>query len=133
MDAAGRDFHALGARALRAAIEDAEGFEAALLARAAELEAAGYHAQVLVKAGASLLFLVGGGRPAAGSAAWRGWSLEGGRGCGGGFVYNGRVAGDSGGDAGEAGSPKCSCCYWCSRMRALPPTAAGGPAEVAGF
>jgi bacillithiol synthase len=59
MDAAGRDFHALGARALRAAIEDAEGFEAALLARAAELEAAGYHAQVLVKAGASLLFLVG--------------------------------------------------------------------------
>ena len=58
-DAAGRDFHALGARALRAAIEDAEGFEAALLARAVELEAAGYHAQVLVKAGASLLFLVG--------------------------------------------------------------------------
>jgi bacillithiol biosynthesis cysteine-adding enzyme BshC len=58
MDAAGRDFHALGARALRAAIEDAEGMEAALLARAAELEAAGYHAQVLVKAGASLLFLV---------------------------------------------------------------------------
>ncbi len=59
MDAAGREFHALGARALRAAIEDAEGLEAALLARAVELEAAGYHAQVLVKAGASLLFLVG--------------------------------------------------------------------------
>ena len=59
MDAAGRDFHALGARALRAAIEDAEGLEAALLQRAAELEAAGYHAQVLVKPGSSLLFLVG--------------------------------------------------------------------------
>lgn len=58
MDAAGREFHALGARALRAAIEDAEGLEAALLARSAELQAAGYHAQVLVKAGASLLFLV---------------------------------------------------------------------------
>jgi bacillithiol synthase len=58
MDAAGRDFHALGARALRAAIEDAEGMESALLARSKELEAAGYHAQVLVKAGASLLFLV---------------------------------------------------------------------------
>jgi bacillithiol synthase len=58
MDAAGRDFHALGARALRAAIEDAGGMEAALLRRTAELEAAGYHAQVLVKAGASLLFLV---------------------------------------------------------------------------
>ncbi len=59
MDAAGRDFHALGARALRAAIEDADGFEAVLLTRSKELEAAGYHAQVLVKAGASLLFLVG--------------------------------------------------------------------------
>lgn len=62
MDAAGRDFHALGARALRAAIEDAEGMEAALLARTKELEAAGYHAQVLVKAGSSLLFLVTDGR-----------------------------------------------------------------------
>jgi bacillithiol biosynthesis cysteine-adding enzyme BshC len=58
MDAAGRDFHALGARALRAAIEQAEELEAALIARTAELEAAGYHAQVLVKAGASLLFVV---------------------------------------------------------------------------
>ena len=58
MDAAGRDFHALGARALRAAIEQAEELETALLARSAELEAAGYHAQVLVKPGASLLFLV---------------------------------------------------------------------------
>jgi bacillithiol biosynthesis cysteine-adding enzyme BshC len=58
MDAAGRDFHALGAGALRYAIEHAEELEAALLGRAKELELAGYHAQVLVKAGASLLFLV---------------------------------------------------------------------------
>jgi len=58
MDAAGREFHALGATVLRAAIERAEEFEAALLARTAELEHNGYHAQVLVKTGASLLFLV---------------------------------------------------------------------------
>ena len=58
MDAAGRDFHALGAKTLRHAIEHAEELEAALLARAAELETSGYHAQVLVKPGASLLFLV---------------------------------------------------------------------------
>ncbi|HEV2619369.1 MAG TPA: bacillithiol biosynthesis cysteine-adding enzyme BshC, partial [Acidobacteriaceae bacterium] len=58
MDAAGRDFHALGKPALRHAIEHAEALETALLARAQELEAAGYHAQVLVKPGASLLFLV---------------------------------------------------------------------------
>ena len=66
MDAAGREFHALGARALRGAIESAEELEQALLARSAELESAGYHAQVLVKAGASLLFLVDedGGRQA---------------------------------------------------------------------
>ena len=38
MDAAGREFHALGAAALRAAIEQAEELEAALLARSAELE-----------------------------------------------------------------------------------------------
>ena len=58
MDAAGRDFHALGASALRYAIEHAEELENALLARTKELEAAGYHAQVLVKPGASLLFLI---------------------------------------------------------------------------
>jgi bacillithiol biosynthesis cysteine-adding enzyme BshC len=58
MDAAGREFHALGASTLRAAIERAEELEAALLARTAELERAGYHAQVLVKPGASLLFLL---------------------------------------------------------------------------
>ena len=58
MDAAGRDFHALGAKTLGLAIERADELEAALLARTTELEAAGYHAQVLVKAGSSLLFLV---------------------------------------------------------------------------
>lgn len=58
MDAGGRDFHALGARALRAAIEQAEDLEAELIARSSELESAGFHAQVLVKPGASLLFLV---------------------------------------------------------------------------
>jgi bacillithiol biosynthesis cysteine-adding enzyme BshC len=58
MDAAGRNFHALGASTLRFAIEHAEELESALLARTAELEAAGYHAQVLVKPASSLLFLV---------------------------------------------------------------------------
>jgi bacillithiol biosynthesis cysteine-adding enzyme BshC len=58
MDAAGRDFHALGAPALRHAIEHAEELESALLARTAELESSGYHAQVLVKPGSSLFFLV---------------------------------------------------------------------------
>jgi bacillithiol biosynthesis cysteine-adding enzyme BshC len=58
VDAAGRDFHVLGAATLRHAIEDAVDLESALLARTAELEAAGYDAQVLVKPGASLLFLV---------------------------------------------------------------------------
>jgi bacillithiol biosynthesis cysteine-adding enzyme BshC len=58
MDAAGRDFHALGASTLRYAIEYAEELETALLARSVELESAGYHAQVLVKPGSSLLFLI---------------------------------------------------------------------------
>jgi len=58
MDAAGRDFHALGADTLRYAIEHAAELEEALLKRTKELEAAGYHAQVLVNAGASLLFLL---------------------------------------------------------------------------
>ncbi len=58
MDAAGREFHARGASTLRAAIERAEELEAALLERSAALEAAGYHAQVLVKPGSSLLFLL---------------------------------------------------------------------------
>ncbi len=58
MDAAGRAFHALGASTLRAAIEQAGALETDLLTRSRELEAAGYHAQVLVKPGTSLLFLV---------------------------------------------------------------------------
>jgi bacillithiol biosynthesis cysteine-adding enzyme BshC len=58
MDAANREFHRLGEPVLRAAIEQAPELEAALLARTSELQAAGYHAQVLVKPGASLLFLV---------------------------------------------------------------------------
>jgi bacillithiol synthase len=58
MDAAGRDFHALGVSTLQAAIERADELETVLLHRSKELEAAGYHAQVLVKPGASLLFLV---------------------------------------------------------------------------
>jgi len=59
MDAAGREFHALGAPALRGAIERAAELESALLDRSSELEACGYHAQVLVKPGASLLFYIG--------------------------------------------------------------------------
>jgi bacillithiol synthase len=58
MDAASREFHSLGADVLRAAIERAGELETALIARAHELEAAGYHAQVLVAADHSLLFLI---------------------------------------------------------------------------
>jgi bacillithiol biosynthesis cysteine-adding enzyme BshC len=58
MDAATRSAHALGAPVLRAAIEQAAVLEAALLERTIELEAAGYHAQVLVERGHSLLFLI---------------------------------------------------------------------------
>jgi bacillithiol biosynthesis cysteine-adding enzyme BshC len=58
MDAAVAEYHALGAPVLRAAIEQAAELEAALLARSKELEAAGYHAQVLVVPGHSLLFLM---------------------------------------------------------------------------
>ncbi len=60
MDAAGREFHALGAGTLRYAIEHADELDAALLVRTKELVEAGYHAQVLVTAGHSLLFLVDG-------------------------------------------------------------------------
>lgn len=58
MDAASREFHALGAATLRYAIEHAEELQAALIARSEELVKAGYHAQVLVVAGGSLLFLL---------------------------------------------------------------------------
>jgi len=58
LDASTRGFHALGAPALRAAIEEVESLETALLARSEELTNAGYHAQVLVTPGHSLLFLL---------------------------------------------------------------------------
>lgn len=58
IDAAAREFHALGAQALRGAIENADALETALLERTRELESAGYHAQVLVVSGHSLLFLI---------------------------------------------------------------------------
>jgi bacillithiol synthase len=58
MDAASREFHALGANTLKYAIEHAEELQMALIARSEELVKAGFHAQVLVAAGGSLLFLV---------------------------------------------------------------------------
>jgi len=58
MDAASRGFHALGARTLRCAIEHADELQAALIARSEELVKAGYHAQVLVAEGGSMLFLL---------------------------------------------------------------------------
>lgn len=58
MDAASREFHALGAQTLRFAIEQADDLEALLIARSADLEASGFHAQVKVAEGMSLLFLL---------------------------------------------------------------------------
>jgi bacillithiol synthase len=58
MDAASRGFHALGARTLRYAIEHADELQAASIARSEELVQAGYHAQVLVAEGGSMLFLM---------------------------------------------------------------------------
>src|ERR1700733_2303914 len=58
MDAAGRGFHSLGAATLCYAIEHAAELEEALLKRTKELEASGYHAQVLVNTDSSLLFLL---------------------------------------------------------------------------
>jgi bacillithiol biosynthesis cysteine-adding enzyme BshC len=58
MDAASRSFHALGASTLRCAIEHAAELQGALLARSEKLVKDGYHAQVLVAEGASLLFLL---------------------------------------------------------------------------
>ncbi len=60
MDAASREFHAMGASVLQAALERADELEDALLVRSQDLEAAGYHAQVLVTADHSLLFLIDG-------------------------------------------------------------------------
>jgi bacillithiol biosynthesis cysteine-adding enzyme BshC len=58
MDAASRGFHALGASTLRYAIEHGAELQQALIARSEELVRAGYHAQVLVADGGSLLFLL---------------------------------------------------------------------------
>jgi bacillithiol biosynthesis cysteine-adding enzyme BshC len=58
IDAAGPEFHRLGARVLRAAIERGAELEALLLERTRLLEERGYLAQVLVTAGSSLLFLI---------------------------------------------------------------------------
>jgi bacillithiol biosynthesis cysteine-adding enzyme BshC len=58
VDAAGRDFHRLGAPVLRAAIERADEFHTALTERGKALEAAGYHVQVAVAPQSSLLFLI---------------------------------------------------------------------------
>lgn len=58
MDAASRGFHALGASTLRYAIEHAVELQQALIARSKELVKAGYHAQVLVAEGGSMLFLL---------------------------------------------------------------------------
>jgi bacillithiol biosynthesis cysteine-adding enzyme BshC len=58
MDAASREFHALGAGTLQYAIEHAAPLQQALIARSEELVSAGYHAQVLVVGDASLLFLL---------------------------------------------------------------------------
>ncbi len=58
LDASGRACHALGSEILRGAILGAEELERALLARGNELASRGYHAQVLVSPGSSLLFLL---------------------------------------------------------------------------
>lgn len=58
VDAASREFHAMGASTLRRAIENAEALQQALLNRTEELTKHGYHAQVMVSESSSLLFLV---------------------------------------------------------------------------
>jgi bacillithiol biosynthesis cysteine-adding enzyme BshC len=58
MDAASRSFHALGASTLRYAIDHAAELQQELIARGEELVKAGYHAQVLVAEGGSMLFLL---------------------------------------------------------------------------
>jgi bacillithiol synthase len=56
VDASGREFHRMGGPVLRAAIERADEFYAALAERSKALEGAGYHAQVNPES--SLLFLI---------------------------------------------------------------------------
>jgi len=58
LDASSAEIHRLGSPVLKAAIERADEFHAALLERNKILEAAGYHAQVAVSADSSLIFLL---------------------------------------------------------------------------
>ncbi|MBT9330067.1 bacillithiol biosynthesis cysteine-adding enzyme BshC [Paracidobacterium acidisoli] len=58
IDAADPRFHALGAPVFRQAIEQAAALESALHIRDQELKDRGYHSQVLVAPGSSLLFLI---------------------------------------------------------------------------
>ena len=58
IDASTRAFHALGAPVLRHAIQHADALEAALHDRDKLLAQRGYHSQVLVAPGSSLLFLI---------------------------------------------------------------------------
>ena len=58
IDAASRAIHRLGIPIFQAALERADELHAALLERNAALAAAGYHAQVVVGAESSLLFLI---------------------------------------------------------------------------
>lgn len=58
IDAAGREFHALGAKVLEAAIRDADALHAALIERDRLLADRGYQPQVKVAANSSLLFLL---------------------------------------------------------------------------
>ncbi len=57
-DAEGREAHRLGSTVLRAALQRADEFHAALTERGQALEAAGYHVQVAVAPQSSLLFLI---------------------------------------------------------------------------
>jgi bacillithiol synthase len=58
VDAASREFHAMGASTLSAAIERADDLHQLLLERSEELTGHGYHAQVMVGDSSSLLFLL---------------------------------------------------------------------------
>jgi len=58
LDASSAEIHRLGSPVLKAAIERADEFHAALVERNKALEAAGYHAQVAVASDSSLLFLL---------------------------------------------------------------------------
>jgi bacillithiol biosynthesis cysteine-adding enzyme BshC len=58
VNAAGREFHAMGASTLRHAIEHSDSLRRRLIDRTEELTKHGYHAQVLVSEASSLLFLL---------------------------------------------------------------------------